>query len=76
MTLGMAMIIFRYDNKVQSIQERMVRWTSLLKTKQTHIHSLTHTKKHKNFYFGKIIVKSIRSQATHWEKISVEKNHN
>ena len=44
---------------------------------KTHTHTFTYTqKKHKNFYFGKIIVKSIRSQATHWEKISVEKNHN
>ena len=50
MTLGMAMIIFRYDTKAQSIQERTVSWTSLLKTKQTHIHSLTHKKPTSNVY--------------------------
>ena len=69
MTLGMAMIIFRDDTKAQSIQERMVSWTSLLKTKQTHIHSLTHKKPTKTSTLGKTCQENKKTSHTLGENI-------
>ena len=74
MTLGMAMIIFRYDTKAQSVQERMASWTSLLKTKQTHIHSLTYKKPTKTSTLGKTCQENEKTSPTLGENIF--ENHN